>query len=99
MSAAFPLLLSCPAGAAKWDTIPTLSLVETYTDNVALTQNAFKQGDDSGEYLEVGYAYTMEETGIVLSATLVYSDQLPTSASFSSDYSLAFGIKKNFELK
>jgi uncharacterized protein (PEP-CTERM system associated) len=45
LSAALPALLSCPAWAAKWDIVPTLSVGETYTDNVSLTPNALKQGD------------------------------------------------------
>ncbi len=45
LSAALPALLSCPAWAAKWDVVPTLSVVETYTDNVSLTPDATKQSD------------------------------------------------------
>lgn len=44
-SAALPALLSCPAWAAKWDIVPTLSVGETYTDNVSLAPDASKQGD------------------------------------------------------
>ncbi len=40
LSAALPALLACPAWAAKWDIVPTLSVVETYTDNVSLTPDA-----------------------------------------------------------
>src|SRR4051794_32250580 len=43
--AVLPSLLCFPAEAAKWDIVPTLSVTETYTDNVLLTQNALKQGD------------------------------------------------------
>ncbi len=45
LSAALPALLSCPAWAAKWDVVPTLSVGETYTDNLSLTPDALKQGD------------------------------------------------------
>jgi uncharacterized protein (PEP-CTERM system associated) len=45
LSAGLSALLACPAWAAKWDVVPTLSFRETYTDNVSLTPDAFKQGD------------------------------------------------------
>ena len=45
LSAALPALLSCPAWAAKWELVPTLSLVETYTDNISLTPDAAKRSD------------------------------------------------------
>src|SRR6185503_5070213 len=45
MSAALPALLSCPLWAAKWDVVPTLSLSETYTDNVSLAPGTAKDGD------------------------------------------------------
>jgi uncharacterized protein (PEP-CTERM system associated) len=45
LSAALPALVAGPAWAAKWDIFPTLSLVETYTDNVSLTPDAAKQSD------------------------------------------------------
>jgi uncharacterized protein (PEP-CTERM system associated) len=38
-------LLTCSAWAAKWEIVPTLSLVETYTDNVSLAPDAAKQND------------------------------------------------------
>ncbi|HEX9743165.1 MAG TPA: TIGR03016 family PEP-CTERM system-associated outer membrane protein, partial [Nitrospiraceae bacterium] len=38
-------LLACPAWAARWDVVPSLSLVETYTDNVFLVEDASKEGD------------------------------------------------------
>jgi uncharacterized protein (PEP-CTERM system associated) len=43
MSAALPALLSCPAWAAKWDVVPTLSVGETYTDNRSLAPDALKR--------------------------------------------------------
>ena len=45
LSAALPALLSGPAWGAKWEVVPTLSVVETYTDNLSLTPNASKQSD------------------------------------------------------
>lgn len=45
MSAALTTLLSYPAGAAKWEVIPTLSVGETYTDNLALAPDDIKQSD------------------------------------------------------
>ncbi len=44
-SAALLALLSCPAWAAKWDIVPTVSVGETYTDNVLLAPDVFKQSD------------------------------------------------------
>ena len=45
MSAALSALFSCSALAAKWDVVPTLSVAETYTDNVSLVPDASKQDD------------------------------------------------------
>jgi len=48
LSAALPALLAllaCPARAEKWDVVPTLSVAETYTDNISLVQDASKQSD------------------------------------------------------
>ena len=45
MAVALAALLACPAWSAKWDFVPTLSVVETYTDNVSLTSDAAKQSD------------------------------------------------------
>jgi hypothetical protein len=33
-------LLACPARAEKWDVVPTMSVAETYTDNISLVQDA-----------------------------------------------------------
>jgi len=60
---------------------------------------ATRTGKDTGEYLEVGYSYTMEEPGVVLSAALIYSQDLPVNSNLTGDYTLTFGIKKNFEMK
>ena len=38
-------LLACPAWAAKWDVVPTLSVGETYTDNLSLAPDALKGRD------------------------------------------------------
>jgi uncharacterized protein (PEP-CTERM system associated) len=45
LSAGLFALLAGSSWAAKWDIVPTLSLVETYTDNVSLTRDAAKQSD------------------------------------------------------
>ena len=38
-------LLAFPAWAAKWEVVPTLSLAETYTDNVSLVPDASKRSE------------------------------------------------------
>jgi uncharacterized protein (PEP-CTERM system associated) len=45
ISAALPALLLNPVWAAKWDVAPTLSVRETYTDNVLLDPDASKRAD------------------------------------------------------
>jgi uncharacterized protein (PEP-CTERM system associated) len=45
LTAALSALLACPAWAAKWEVIPTLSVVETYTDNRSLTADASKESN------------------------------------------------------
>jgi uncharacterized protein (PEP-CTERM system associated) len=45
LSAGLSALLTCSAWAAKWDIVPTLTLVETYTDNRSLTSGGSKQSD------------------------------------------------------
>ncbi len=60
-------------------------------------------GDDfDGDYLELGYTYSMEEEGVDLSIAATYSDDLPVSDSFddgfggaSGEWALVFGIKKS----
>jgi uncharacterized protein (TIGR02001 family) len=60
-------------------------------------------GDDfDGDYLEIGYTYSIEDDGVDLSVSMVYSDDLPVSDSLddgfggeSGDYALVFGIKKS----
>jgi uncharacterized protein (PEP-CTERM system associated) len=45
-SAVLGAVLACPvAWGAQWDIVPTLSVVESYTDNIALTSDALKQSD------------------------------------------------------
>lgn len=64
-----------------------------------------KKANPDGSYLEVGYSYTFEDQGIVLSAALDYSPSLVVSPIPSGangklpDYEITFGIKKNFEMK
>lgn len=39
-------VLACPAvWAAKWDIVPTLSVLESYSDNIALSDDASRQSD------------------------------------------------------
>ena len=45
LSAGFSVWLACPSWAAKWDIVPTLAVVETYTDNLNLSQDETKQSD------------------------------------------------------
>src|SRR5687768_16587608 len=45
LSAGLSALLTCSAWGAKWEIVPTLSVVETYTDNVSLVSDAAKQSD------------------------------------------------------
>jgi uncharacterized protein (TIGR02001 family) len=63
-----------------------------------------KTGQDAGEYLEVGYTYSIEEAGVDLSAALIYSDDLPLAANgfgnpTAGEYTLTFGIKKTFSME
>ena len=58
--------------------------------------------DFDGDYLEVGYTYSMEDVGVDLSVAVTWSDDLPVSDSLddgfggeSGEYALVFGIKKN----
>src|SRR5262245_50737046 len=39
------ILLVCPAWAAKWEVVPTLSVSESYSDNITLTNDASRQSD------------------------------------------------------
>ena len=72
-----------------------------FNDNI-LPNSKTGPGGGNGTYLEVGYSYTMEDAGVVLSAALDYSSDLyvsPGNGSKLPDYELTFGIKKNFEMK
>ena len=55
-----------------------------------------------GDYLEIGYAYSMEDPGVDLSVALTYSSDLvvgnPDDGETAGDYALVFGIKKNFAI-
>jgi hypothetical protein len=56
-------------------------------------------GPGDADYLELGYAYSMEEQGVDLSFSLVYSDDLvvnnPDDGEQAGDYAIVFGIKKS----
>jgi len=43
--AAAALLLSSPVRAEKWEVMPTLGMVETYSDNISLAQDSLKRSD------------------------------------------------------
>jgi uncharacterized protein (PEP-CTERM system associated) len=46
LSAVLSAALSCPVvWAARWDIVPTLSVTESYTDNIALSDDASRQSD------------------------------------------------------
>jgi uncharacterized protein (TIGR02001 family) len=51
-----------------------------------------------GDYLEVGYTLSLEETGVDLSVAVTFSDDLvvgnPDDGETAGDYALVFGIKK-----
>lgn len=59
-----------------------------------------------GDYLEIGYTYTMEAEGIDFSIAAVFSDDLPVSDSLddafatsdSGEWALTFGITKNIAI-
>jgi hypothetical protein len=54
--------------------------------------------DFDGDYLEVGYTYSIEDAGVDLSIALVGSDDLQVGDpddGESGDWKLTFGIKKN----
>ena len=62
--------------------------------------------EDYGEYLEVGYTYSMEDVGVDLSVAVTYGEDVPVSDSLddgfggeSGDYALVFGIKKNISFE
>jgi len=73
MSAALPALLSCPLWAAKWDVVPTLSLSETYTDNVSLAPGTAKHGD---WITQVAPAISVAATGPRLRFNANYSPEV-----------------------
>jgi hypothetical protein len=74
-----------------------------YNDNILPNlKTNFTDGD--GMYAEIGYSYTMEDQGVVLSVALDWSSDLIVSPFSNAsgeipDYELTFGIKKNFEMK
>jgi uncharacterized protein (PEP-CTERM system associated) len=73
MCAAMFILVCCPAGAAKWDIVPTVLVTETYTDNVALAPSALKQGD---WVTEITPAISVAATGARLKLHATYDPQI-----------------------
>jgi hypothetical protein len=55
--------------------------------------------DFDGDYLEIGYTYSIEEHGVDLSLALTHSDDLPVTNFFDDgefgDTTLVLGLKKN----
>jgi hypothetical protein len=47
-----------------------------------------------GDYLEIGYSYTLEEPAVDLSVTWTRSSDLVVTEGSTGDYALVFGIKK-----
>jgi uncharacterized protein (TIGR02001 family) len=56
----------------------------------------------SGDYFELGYAYTLEEPAVDLSVAFIYSPDLVVGdwddGETSGDSAVVFGIKKNFAI-
>jgi hypothetical protein len=47
-----------------------------------------------GDYLEIGYVYTMEEPAVDLSVAWIHSSDLVVTEGSTGDFALVFGIKK-----
>jgi uncharacterized protein (PEP-CTERM system associated) len=70
--AGFSAWLACPAWALRWDIVPTLTVQETYTDNLSLTPDSSKVSDwvtqiipgiliaGTGPRLRFKFAYALE---------------------------------------
>lgn len=71
--AALPGVVSYAAWAAKWDIVPTLSVGETYTDNLALTPDASKQAD---WVTQVTPGISIAATGARLKLNATYAPQV-----------------------
>jgi uncharacterized protein (TIGR02001 family) len=57
----------------------------------------FPSGGD-GDYLEIGYVHSMEDSGVDLSIAWTYSSDLIVNEGATGDYALVFGIKKSFAI-
>lgn len=96
LSVALPALLACPALAAKWDLVPTLSAETTFTDNVALAPSASKASDWVTQ-LRPGVSLNGGGARLKLNAT--YSAEFLNGAdSGRSDLSHQFSGSGNLEL-
>ena len=73
LTAALSVVLVFPAWAAKWDLVPSLAVNETYTDNVSLASDAFKQSD---WVTQVVPRILIRGTGPGLKLTVDYAPQL-----------------------
>ena len=72
-----------------------------FEDNI-LFPNPKSDAGGSGDYFELGYVYSLEDHGVDLSVTYVYSPDLVVGdwddGETSGDHAIAFGIKKNFAI-
>jgi hypothetical protein len=72
-----------------------------FEENV-LFPNPKSDAGGSGDYFELGYIYSLEDHGVDLSVTYVYSPDLVVGdwddGETSGDHAIAFGIKKNFAI-
>ena len=66
-------LFSFPALAAKWDIVPSLSLEETYSDNVSMAPSALKQSDWITQFSP---GISIAATGIGLRFKAIYDPQV-----------------------
>lgn len=73
LSAGFSAWLACPSWAAKWDIVPTLTVVETYTDNLNLSPDDTKQGDWVTQIIP---GITVAATGPRARFNLTYAPQI-----------------------
>lgn len=66
-------LLACPAWAARWDIVPTLSFAETFTDNVFLVEDSAKESDWVTQVIP---GIRIDATGARLKFNLNYAPEL-----------------------
>jgi hypothetical protein len=74
-------------------------------EDLVLFPNVKTPGAGDGDYFEIGYAYTIEESAVDLSIALIYSDDLVVgdwddalTGEPGSDSALVFGVKKSIAI-